>query len=253
MRAARVTAGAWSRGVAAALVLLAGCLAGRAAPPRDPTPPDAPQVLFFGSSTTAGSGASSPERRFTSLLARRAGWREINEGLAGSTLTDVPGRTAASAEVRVRAIAASGIRPAVVLVMYGANDAISGVPLGDAGSPGTFRHAAAAVLRALHGAFPRAVLVVCTPQPGRRLQRAREPYDAVLADEARAIGAVLLRGDGAFAAEALPRYAADAIHLNDAGHAALAAHLEHALLQAGVIPEPPVAHAAFDAGVAVMP
>jgi lysophospholipase L1-like esterase len=253
MRAARATAGAWTRGAAVALAILAGCLAGRAAPPRNPTPPDAPQVLFFGSSTIAGSGASSPERRFTSLLAQRAGWREINEGLPGSTLTDVPGRSAVSAEVRVRAIAASGIHPAVVVVMYGANDAISGVPLGEPGTPGTFRHAAAAVLRALHGAFPRAALIVCTPQPGRRLQGSREPYDTALAEEARTIGAVLLRGDRAFAAEALPRYAADAIHLNDAGHAALAAHLERALLDAGVIAEPRIAHSAFDAGSAVMP
>jgi lysophospholipase L1-like esterase len=253
MRAARVTASARTRGVAVVLAILTGCLAGRAAPARDPTPLDAPQVLFFGSSTTAGSGASSPDRRFTSLLARRAGWREINEGLPGSTLTDVPGRSALSAEVRVRAIAASGIQPAVVVVMYGANDAISGVPLGEPGAPGTFRHAAAAVLRGLRAAFPRATLVVCTPQPGRRLQPSRAPYDAALADEARAIGAVLLRGDGAFAAEALPRYAADAIHLNDAGHAVLAAHLERALLDAGVIPEPSIARAAFDGGAAGMP
>ena len=59
--------------------------------------------------------------------------------------------------------------------------------------------------------------------------------------------------DAAFAADALPRYAADAIHLNDAGHAALAAHLERALLEAGVIAEPGVAHSAFDAGAAGMP
>ena len=240
MSGARVTAGAWTRGAAVALAILAGCLAGRAAPPASP---EAPEALFFGSSTIAGSGASAPERRFTSLLARQAGWREINEGLPGSTLTDVPGRAAPSAEARWRAIAARGIHPAVVVVMYGANDAVAGVPLGEPGAPGTFRNAAASVLRGLRAAFPRAALVVCTPQPGRRLQRSRAPYDAALADEARAVGAIVLSGEDAFAVDALPRYAADAIHLNDAGHAALAAHLERALLDADVIAEPRVARA----------
>jgi lysophospholipase L1-like esterase len=186
------------------------------------------------------------------LLARQAGWREINEGLPGSTLTDVPGRAAPSGEARWRAIAARGIHPAVVVVMYGANDAVAGVPLGEPGAPGTFRNAAASVLRGLRAAFPRAALVVCTPQPGRRLQRSRAQYDAALADEARAVGAIVLSGEDAFAMEALPRYAADAIHLNDAGHAALAAHLERALLDAHIIAKPRVARA-LPAGGALIP
>ncbi len=246
-------AGRRTRGAAAALAILAGCLVGRSSPSREAALPAAPQALFFGSSTIAGSGASAPQRRFTSLLARQAGWREINEGVSGSTLTDVPGRSAPSGEARWRAIASSGIQPAVVVVMYGANDAVSGVPLGEADAPGTFRHAAATVLRGLRDAFPRAALVVCTPQPGRRLQRQRGPYDAALADEARAVGAIVLRGEDAFAADALPRYAADTIHLNDAGHAALAAHLGRALLDAGVIAEPRLAHAAFGATADLVP
>ncbi|WP_242371741.1 MULTISPECIES: SGNH/GDSL hydrolase family protein [Anaeromyxobacter] len=255
MSGARTIAGRWARGVTAAAALLAACMAGHAAPPRDAAVPDAPQVIFFGSSTTAGTGASRPERRWTTLLARHAGWSEVNEGLPGSTLTDVTGRPAPSGELRWRALAGSGLRPGVVVVMYGANDAIAGVPLGEADAPGTFRHAAASVLRGLRAAFPRAVLVVCTPQPGRRLDRARRaPYDAALADEARAVGAVVVRGDEAFAPEALPRFAADTIHLNDAGHAALAAYVERALLDARVISRPHVAKGAgFGVDGAMMP
>ncbi|WP_242342257.1 SGNH/GDSL hydrolase family protein [Anaeromyxobacter terrae] len=254
MSGAGTTAVGWARGLAAAAMLAAGCMAGHAPPPRETAAPGAPQAIFFGSSTVAGTGASRPDRRWTTLLARHAGWREVNEGLPGSTLTDVTGRPAPSGELRWRALATSGVHPAVVVVMYGANDAIAGVPLGDAGAPGTFRHAAASVLRGLRAEFPRAVLVVCTPQPGRRLERTRRaPYDAALADEARAVGAVVVRGDEAFAADALPRFAADTIHLNDAGHAALAAHIERALLDARVIPEPHVANADFGADGALMP
>ncbi len=253
MSGAGTTAVGWARGLAAAAMLAAGCMAGHAPPPRETAAPGAPQAIFFGSSTVAGTGASRPDRRWTTLLARHAGWREVNEGLPGSTLTDVQGRPAASGELRLRALAASGVHPAVVVVMYGANDAIAGVPLGEAGMPGTFRHAAASVFRGLRAAFPRAVLVVCTPQPGRRLALRRAAYDAALAEEAQAVGAVLVHGEEAFAAEALPRYAADTIHLNDAGHAALAAHVERALLAARVMPEPHVANAGFGADAAMMP
>ncbi|ABS25855.1 lipolytic protein G-D-S-L family [Anaeromyxobacter sp. Fw109-5] len=237
MGGARVTRGLRTRAAAVALAILAGCLEAHGQPSRGPLPANAPQVLFFGSSTVAGSGATATHRRWTSLLARRVGWREINAGLSGSTLTEVPGRAAASGEVRWRALAASGIHPSVVVLMYGANDAVASIPIGEASVPGTFRHAVAAVLRGLGEAFPDALLVVCTPQPGRRLQQHRRaPYDAALVQEARAAGAVVVRGDDAFAAEALPRFAADAIHLNDEGHAALAAHLERALRAEQVIP-----------------
>jgi lysophospholipase L1-like esterase len=193
-----------------------------------------PLAIFFGSSTTRGAGATSPERRWSALLARDAGWREVNAGLSGTTLTDRPGPgRAPSGEARWRSLL-EGERPAIVFVMYGANDARIGVPIGDSGAPGTLRHAAAAVLRGLRIAFPGAVLVFVTPQPARRLLGVRGPYDAALAEEAAAAGAIVVDGAAAFPPEALAELAADAIHLNDRGHAAFAAHVARALAAAGV-------------------
>jgi hypothetical protein len=78
------------------------------------------------------------------------------------------------------------------------------------------------------------VLVLVTPQPARRLEAVRGPYDAALAAEAEAAGAIVVNGAAAFPAEALADHAADAIHLNDRGHAAFAAHVARALAAAGV-------------------
>ena len=153
------------------------------------------------SSARAPPSASAPparDRRWTTLLARAAGWREWNEGLPGSTLTDGAGPLGVpSAESRLLALPRRHA-PAAVVVMYGANDVWRGVPVGEVGQPGTFRNAAAVVLRGLRAAFPRAVLVVCTPQPCRRLSAARAPYDEALAAEAARVGAVLVRGGAAF-------------------------------------------------------
>lgn len=188
--------------------------------PEAAQPPAAPRVVFFGSSTTAGSGASRPERRWTSLVARRLGWIEVNRGLSTSKLTEVGSRTP-SAERRWRE-ALAGERPDAVFVMYGANDVTARVPLGDPGTPGTFRHAAHAVLRGIREAFPDAAVVVCTPQPSRSTAARREPYDLALAEAARAVGAQLIHAGSAFPEERLAELSADRLHLNDAGHAALA-------------------------------
>lgn len=197
-------------------------------------PPPGATALFLGSSTTAGAGAGAEPRRWSSRLAARAGWREVNAGLAGSTLTEGAG-PAASVEARWRG-AAEGARPDVVFVMAGANDVLRGVPLGAPGEAGTFRDAAAAVIQGLRAAFPGATLVVVTPQPAQAIAGGRAPYDAALAEAAAASGAVLVRGEDAFPAGALAAYAADTLHLNDRGHAALAEHVAQALQAAGLLP-----------------
>ncbi len=237
----RVTRAFVSAGAALLLALPAGCSSVTGAPTAGPPAPAiAPgaEVLFLGSSTTFGVGATARDRRWTTLLAHAAGWREWNEGLPGSTLTDGAGPSGVpSAESRLLTLSRRHA-PAAVVVMYGANDVWRGVPVGEVGQPGTFRNAAAVVLRGLRAAFPRAVLVVCTPQPCRRLRAARAPYDEALAAEAARVGAVLVRGGVAFPDEEIPRYSADAIHLNDLGQVALASHVARALAAAGLMRDP---------------
>jgi lysophospholipase L1-like esterase len=230
-------------GLALLLALASACSAVGGAPAGEPAAPLAPgaEVLFLGSSTTAGVGASARDHRWTTLLARAAGWREWNEGLSGSTLTDGAGPLGVpSAESRLLTLPRRHA-PAAVVLMYGANDMWRGVPIGAVGQPGTFRNAISVVLQGLRALYPRAVLVVSTPQPCRRLQAARAPYDEALAAEAARHGAVVVRGGTAFGDAELPRYSADAIHLNDLGQAALAAHVASALVTAGLMRPPPLA------------
>lgn len=233
------------RAALAAAVLLAACGANVAGTPSEALPEDlaAPpppaRVVFLGSSTTAGAGASRPERRWSSIVSRRLGWIEVNRGLSTSTLTSI-GRLTPSGEQRWRE-AIAGPPADAVFVMYGANDVLARVPLGDPETPGTFRHAAAAVLDGLREALPGAALVVCAPQPSRATAAEREPYDLALAEAARAAGAHFVAAGSAFPEERLPELTVDRLHLNDAGHAAVA---EFVLAHRGALAPPPRAEVA---------
>lgn len=211
----------------AAGVALAGCFG--AGGVFDPSEVDAPRAAFFGSSTVAGAGASAGELRWSSLVARRLGWREVNLGLPGSKLTAVPGPIPAGEERVDEVIAAA---PDVVVLMYGANDVAAGIPLGDEERPGTFRHALARVLGRLRTALPRAALVVCAPQPAAMLDGIRRPYDDALAEAAARFGATYVPAGEAFPSSRLAELAADEIHLNDRGHHALAAYVSERLVPA---------------------
>lgn len=220
---ARLAAGA------VATAMLAACASSAGGPVPDVVPeavePGSPptRAVFLGSSTTAGSGASRPERRWTSVLSRRLGWIEVNRGLSSSTLTDL-GRKVPSCEERWRE-ALAGEPADLVFVMYGANDVLARAPLGDRETPGTFRHAAAAVLRGIREAVPAATIVVCTPQPNQATAATREPYDRALGEAAASAGAIFVPAGAAFPEERLSALAVDRLHLNDAGHAALAEFL----------------------------
>ncbi len=224
----------------AAAALLLACGASTSGSPPDglrpehaPTPPPA-RVVFFGSSTTAGAGASRPERRWTSIVSRRLGWIEVNRGLSTSTLTNVRRKTASGEQRWHQALA--GAAPDAVVVMYGANDVLARVPLGDPGTPGTFRHAAAVVLRGIREAFPHAALVVCAPQPSRATAEHREVYDLALAEAAARERAIFIAAGSAFPPARLEELTADRLHLNDAGHAVLA---EYILSRRGALAERP--------------
>jgi lysophospholipase L1-like esterase len=210
-----------TRAVSFLALLLAACTA-----TADPRPSSgAPRALFFGTSTTAGVGATGPERRWTALVAARLGWTEVNAGLSGSTLATVPERSVRSGEARWRADVVAA-RPDVVVVQYGGNDVLLAVPLGAPGESGTFRDAAHATLRGLRDALPGVPVVVVEPQPAQSIAAARGPYDLALAEAAAAAGATLVRAAGIFAPG---DHAADGIHLDDRGHAALAEHVAAAL------------------------
>lgn len=83
-----------------------------------------PVVAFVGDSYSAGSEASSPDKRSTTVLSAERGWNEINVAVSGMGY-DVGRPTQHYASEVARAAAS---KPGTVIISGGWNDVARGVP-----------------------------------------------------------------------------------------------------------------------------
>lgn len=173
-------------------------------------PEGRPVAAFIGDSYTVGLGASGPEHRWTTLVAREEGWRESNFGEGGSGYI-TKGMEGTSYLARVDQVIA--LRPDVVVVAGGQND-IS--------STGDVAAAVRATLLRLRDGLPDADLYVLGPTwpepepPSRLLEVDTAARDAAADVAGRFIPALdLLAGRPEL-------IAADGIHANDAGYQVIA-------------------------------
>ena len=195
------------------------------------------KAVFFGASTIEGDGASSPEKRFSTLVCRALGWEEVNLGVGGTTMT---GR----GEDGLITDEESGIgrvpdvlhaKPDVVFISYGANDFVQSRPLGslEKFAPGTYTSDYDTVLRGLIENLPgtRIILATCqyradaeTPNAlglvlddyNNAVRQLGDRYQIETADAWKSSG-IDAQNYGALSA--------DAGHLNDDGYQRLAGYL----------------------------
>jgi lysophospholipase L1-like esterase len=195
------------------------------------------KAVFFGASSVEGAGASSPDKRFTTLICRTLGWEEINLGIGGTTMT---GR----GEDGLIADEESGIgrvpdilhaAPNVVLISYGANDFARSCLLGELGKfqPGTYVSDYDTALRGLIENLPGTKIVLATCQyradgeTPNEIGLILEDYNNAVRQLAERYGLELAdaaTGSGINAAN-FPKLSADEFHLNDDGYQRLAAFL----------------------------
>jgi lysophospholipase L1-like esterase len=204
-------------------------------------PAPGPKVAFFGSSTVYGYGASQRDRRWTTLLCRYLGFIELNLGLPGSTVAaPPPGNAAAKPSLLERwRREVLPARPDRVLVMGGANDIYTRLPVGP--GPGTFTTHFGLLLDGLLTALAPGALVVVTSQPAPDLTRHRAPYDAATMAAASSRGVQAIDGTRAFPPALVRSFSADGLHMNDRGHAAFASYMAATLSDLGWAPPAPAA------------
>jgi lysophospholipase L1-like esterase len=199
------------------------CTTSAVAPPPEG---DGPLVAFYGDSYTLGTGASSPDRRWSSLISADRGWREFNPSVNG--LGFVNNRPATGAGDLPDLIIAE--RPDIVFVTMGLNDNFSY----DRGA-GRIHSAIVDDLGRLRAALPDARFVVVEPfwYTGDR----PDSVDTIIGwvrDEAAAIGAEWIPGasrwlDGHYAGSPDSWMAADGLHPDDTGYARMAERMDAAL------------------------
>jgi lysophospholipase L1-like esterase len=204
-------------------------------------PAPGPKVAFFGSSTAYGYGASHRDRRWTSLLCRYLGFSELNMGLPGSTVSAPPEGNASAKPSMLERWRREVLpaRPDRVVVMGGANDIYTRLPVGP--GTGTFTTHFGLLLDGLLSAFAPKSLVVVTSQPAPDLTRHRAPYDAATFAAATARGVPAIDGTRAFPTALTLSFSADGLHMNDRGHAAFASYMAASLTDLGWAPSAPAA------------
>ncbi len=197
-------------------------------PSRSPAPaPTAgvarPRVVFLGDSYTFGSGASTPAKRWSSVVAAVQGWIEINQGVGGTGYgtrrDDPPG---APYPDRLAEVVAA--HPDIVVVSGGINDLRSPAPAVAGGVTRTYT-----TLRAL---LPGVRLIAIAP-----FSNDAPPTPALRAIAAEVHAAAATAGadfvDPGYVLEGHPdlvhQSGPHAGHPNDAGYARMAAAIDSAL------------------------
>ncbi|WP_295840258.1 GDSL-type esterase/lipase family protein [uncultured Microbacterium sp.] len=221
MRARRIL------GLAVAASLLLG-LTGCATDAAPATTDDGPVVAFYGDSYTRGTGASSSEKRWSTIVSAERGWQEINRsenGLGfvnrrdrmGPGLDDIPAQIIAD-------------DPDIVFVTMGLNDNFSYDSAAD-----RIRRTIDSDLQRLRDGLPDARIVVVEPfwytadRPASVDVIAGWVADAAARIDADHIAGASRWLDGHYAGAADSWMAGDGLHPNDTGYAHMAEEMDAAL------------------------
>ena len=201
-----------------------------ASDPDQPAPPSdgAPIVAFYGDSYTRGTGASSPERRWSTIICAERGWYEFNPSVDG--LGYVTNRGLAPGGDLVDQIIEHDPAPDIVIVTMGLNDTFSMETSAD-----EIHEAISDDLQRFRAELPGARLIVVEPfwhQDER--PESLERLIRWVEDAAAEVGADHIAGASHWI-EGHPEWMSDdVIHPNDDGYAEIATRMDAELERLGV-------------------
>jgi lysophospholipase L1-like esterase len=184
----------------------------------------AKRTVFIGDSYSQGTGASRDSRRWTTLVSSAEGWQEINLALGGTgylTTASTSGCGKAGCPNYVQMVAkAAAAKPGRVVVAGGQNDFSSDFNDVEPMINKTYADLRAALPKATFIAVGPSVIGDVTPQIVK--------FDAAVQKAAASVGAQyisLIDPDILNESMAAP----DGVHVDDAGHTAIAKAVESKL------------------------
>lgn len=219
----------WAAFTAVACLVLAGC-AWSPSVPGEPVPPadGATIAAFYGDSYTRGTGATAPERRWSTIVCDERGWYEFNPSVDG--LGFVNNRGLALEGDLIDQIVAHEPPPDIVVVTMGLNDNFSMPARAD-----EIEAAIDADLERLRAELPDARMVVVEPfwyQDDR--PDSVEQIIGWVEAAAERVGADYIAGASRWL-EGHPEWmSGDVIHPNDEGYAQIAERMDAELEALGL-------------------
>lgn len=207
------------------IVALSGCAAD-AAGPEHPVDPNATKVAFYGDSYTLGTGASSESKRWSTIISTERGWSEFNPSVNG--LGFINNRQNFGDGDEPSQVIADD--PDILFITMGLNDNFSYDFAAD-----QIKAQITADFDRLKKALPDARIIVVEPfwytddRP-----KSLGVISGWVKDAAATIGADYIPGASHWI-EGHPEWmAADGLHPNDAGYAAMAKQMDAALKNLGL-------------------
>jgi len=203
------------------LLALVGVLAVTGCAP--PEPSEGTRVAFYGDSYTLGTGASSPEHRWSTIISKTRNWQEFNPSVNGLGFVanrsglDLPGQVIAN-------------DPDIVFVTMGLNDNFFYALDAEA-----IHEQIDADIDRLASELPNARLIVV--EPFWYTDDRPDSVEVIIGwvkDAAARVDADYIPGASHWI-EGHPEWmAADTLHPNDLGYAAMAERMEKALAELGL-------------------
>ena len=183
------------------------------------------KIMFVGDSISVGVGATSKEKRYTTLAVKmlndaagRKAYEEINIAISGSTMTTHlwPSKHASGFPYRLPQVIAA--KPDIVVVQHAVNDNAIGCSLGE------FGYSYRTFIKEVKAKLPKALIVCMTGCPSQKRSaasdRMMDQINAIIQEIAARENTLLVQINQAF--NFRPELFKDNYHPNDAGHKVMA-------------------------------
>jgi lysophospholipase L1-like esterase len=184
------------------------------------------KAAFIGDSYTIGAGASEMDKRWTTLVSERMGWKELNFGHGGTGYVNVPVKTHSPNYLGVLDDV-SAANPDVVVVSGGQND--MGAFAQDSGA---VSQAIADTYAGLRQRLPNARIVAVGPSVPGDITASVIAFDLAVQTAVQHVGAEYVSLLAPTPVIQQDMVVADGAHVNDSGHEAIADRIVSILARA---------------------
>jgi lysophospholipase L1-like esterase len=180
------------------------------------------RAVFFGDSYTEGVGASTPSKRWTTIVAAEERWVEVNLGQGGTGYVNGGPTEGQADQYATRISKIKAAEPDIVVISGSQNDLLFPAP--------DVATAIKTTIKQIHASVPDAQMIVVGPTNPGEIKAATRSNDEATREAAEAVGAIYVSSiDPGNIYQSPADYWSDGQHPSDSGHKHIADRVLEAL------------------------